>query len=262
MLYSSTEIDDILLDADTTLYKLQEKSDMLKLYGDTAILDDELLLIYSLKKTVKWSRDKDLNNVLTHNLASYLKHKIDGYGFNGTIPYYAAVNNVSSSTGASESGFQFYVQWEVGIGDAPIIGSTTKTDTNLIGRFIIMYADGVLLPVGVSNPSYTFNQSTGQITWNYPLPAGQVLTLFTYIPSLSGWDLFLDTTVGGGTISNGATTYTSASLIGKGVAVVVDGFLLPIGLAGAFSITFNTLTGTVTWNTALTTGQQVQIYTY
>jgi homoserine dehydrogenase len=136
------------------------------------------------------------------------------------------------------------------------------TDTNLIGRYIELYADGVLLNVGLTGSfSYTYNIATGLITWNSPLAADTIITVFTYIPSLSGWTLFLDTTVGGGVIANGATTYTSASLIGTSIAVIVGG-LLPVGLSGTLSYTFNSLTGQITFNQALTTGQVVKIYTY
>lgn len=259
MLYQSGEINDILTKAGTTKYKLQEKSDRLKIFGDSDVLDREILLINSLKKTVQWSKDNLFTDADTHKLAAYLLHKVDGYGFNGIIPYYASVSTTTS--GSAGSGFQRYAQWVVGTGGSPAVNATTFTDSNLIGRYIELYADGVLLPVGLTaQASYTYNISTGQITFNYNLPDSQVITVFTYIPSLSGWTLFLETTVGG-VIANGATSYTSASLIGLSVAVIV-GVLLPVGLSGTLSYTFNSLTGTITWNEPLVTGQVVKIYTY
>lgn len=79
--------------------------------------------------------------------------------------------------------FTFYKQMVVGsgTGGAPPDGATTYTDATLIGKSIAVFLDGLELGTGLSDRmSYTFNSSTGVITWNSPLAHDQLIRLYTY----------------------------------------------------------------------------------
>lgn len=58
------------------------------------------------------------------------------------------------------------------------------------------------------------------------------------------------------------TTYTDALLIGKSVIVFLDSLLMVNNLSDRVSITYNSGTGTITWNTPLQDLQAISIYTY
>ncbi len=60
----------------------------------------------------------------------------------------------------------------------------------------------------------------------------------------------------------GATTYTDALLINKSVMVFLDSLLMGNGLTDRVSITYNSATGVITWNTALVADQLISIYTF
>lgn len=62
--------------------------------------------------------------------------------------------------------------------------------------------------------------------------------------------------------ADGATTYTDANLVNRNVIVNVDGLELGVGLSDRISYTFNSGTGTVTWNTPLVADQLIVIYAY
>jgi hypothetical protein len=65
-----------------------------------------------------------------------------------------------------------------------------------------------------------------------------------------------------GAPADGATTYVDALLISKNVVVFVDSVLMGNNLSDRVSITYNITTGTITWNTALSSNQLISIYTY
>lgn len=62
--------------------------------------------------------------------------------------------------------------------------------------------------------------------------------------------------------ADGATTYTDAALINKSVVVYVDSLLMTNNLSDRVSITYNSVTGTITWNSPLAALQAISIYTY
>lgn len=62
--------------------------------------------------------------------------------------------------------------------------------------------------------------------------------------------------------ADGALTYTDTTLIAKSVVVFLDSVLMGNNLSDRVSLTFNSTTGTITWNTPLTTNQLISIYTY
>jgi hypothetical protein len=62
--------------------------------------------------------------------------------------------------------------------------------------------------------------------------------------------------------ADGATTYTDVLLISKSVIVYLDSLLMGNNLSDRVSITFNSTTGTITWNTALFAPQLISIYTF
>lgn len=85
----------------------------------------------------------------------------------------------SSSTGA----FTFFKQMIVGSGvnNAPADGATTYTDALLIGKRVVVYLDSLLMGNNLSDRiSITYNNGTGTITWNSPLAAPQLISLYTY----------------------------------------------------------------------------------
>lgn len=62
--------------------------------------------------------------------------------------------------------------------------------------------------------------------------------------------------------ANGATTYTDSGLIGKSVIVYLDSLLMGQGLNDRISITYNSATGAITWNSPLSSPQLISIYTF
>lgn len=62
--------------------------------------------------------------------------------------------------------------------------------------------------------------------------------------------------------ADGATSYTDALLISKSVMVFLDSLLMGNGLSDRVSITYNSVTGAITWNTALVANQLISIYTF
>lgn len=60
----------------------------------------------------------------------------------------------------------------------------------------------------------------------------------------------------------GATTYTDALLVGKSVMVFLDSVLMGNNLSDRISTTYNSGTGTITWNTELQDSQLISIYTF
>jgi hypothetical protein len=63
-------------------------------------------------------------------------------------------------------------------------------------------------------------------------------------------------------MQNGEVLFSDADLVGTSVAIVVNGLLIPIGLAGVLSYTFNSLTGQILFNQGLSTNDEVVIRTY
>lgn len=79
--------------------------------------------------------------------------------------------------------FAFYKQMIVGSGvnDAPADGATSYTDTNLIGKNVIVYLDSLLMGNGlIDRVSITYNSMTSTITWNTPLNSPQLISIYTY----------------------------------------------------------------------------------
>jgi hypothetical protein len=60
----------------------------------------------------------------------------------------------------------------------------------------------------------------------------------------------------------GATSYTDALLVGKSVMVFLDSVLMGNNLADRITITYNSGTGTITWNTPLQDLQLISLYTF
>lgn len=65
-----------------------------------------------------------------------------------------------------------------------------------------------------------------------------------------------------GAPADGATTYTDALLVSKSVVVYLDSLLMGNGLGDRISITYNSGTGTITWNTQIWAPQLISIYTF
>lgn len=96
---------------------------------------------------------------------------------NQVIPAYDWGNSVVGTV------FAFYKQMVVGSGvnNAPADGTTTYTDTSLIGKSVIVYLDSLLMGNGLADRlSITYNITTGTITWNTPLFSPQLITIYTY----------------------------------------------------------------------------------
>lgn len=85
----------------------------------------------------------------------------------------------SSSTGA----FTFFKQMIVGSGvnNAPADGATTYTDALLVSKSVMVFLDSLLMGNNLSDrASITYNSSTGTITWNTPLVANQLISIYTF----------------------------------------------------------------------------------
>lgn len=61
---------------------------------------------------------------------------------------------------------------------------------------------------------------------------------------------------------DGASSYTDINLISINVIVYLDSLLMGNGLSDRIAITFNSTTGTITWNTTLSSPQLISIFTY
>lgn len=264
MLFTPNEIQTLINRADETLYSMPKRiAESVVLSGST-FLDKEMQIIYDIKKAVEWGKEKLFSDESFHGLVAYFQFKIEGYGYNGKIPYYAAaISTANESVAPAVSGYQFFIQM-VG-GDSNIeVDATVYTNSNLIGRYVVVSMDGVILPVGLANTiSYTYDIETGTITFNTGVPEDMVIQIFTYIPNLIGWQLFDKFEVGGSApMGAGDTVYSNVSLIGKSVAVVVDGKLLPFNLPGSFGYSFSSLTGTITFTQGLSADSAVSIFIF
>lgn len=95
---------------------------------------------------------------------------------NEAIPPY----DWGSSGGGS---FVFFKQMIVGSGvnDAPADGATTYTDALLISKSVMVFLDSLLMGNNLSDRiTITYNSSTGTITWNTPLVANQLISIYTF----------------------------------------------------------------------------------
>lgn len=266
MIFSPTEITDVLQTADACLYKLPVRIDEDILAGRPTSLAGELGIIYDLKRVVDDNRESHYSEESFHGVVAYLKHKISGFSISGTIPYYAIVSDSTSApTPTPGSGYQLFRQIVVDqVGSGMADQATEYQNTQLAGRYVTIVLDGFILSAGLTDQeSYTYNISTGKITFNTPIGRDRVLQIFTYIPTLAGWTLVDSFSVGDpGKPAAGATTLQLNALIGKSVIVSLGGLVLPMDLAGTLSYSFNALTGEVTFNNPLPAEGRVMLYTY
>jgi hypothetical protein len=261
MQYTPVQIESYLTKADRTVAKLRQKIDEDIIFrrdpGYKRIPD----LIWLIREATEWEKLNNFSDPETHGLAAYLNHKISGYNFDFTAAYYATPTTPTSDQPAAPaaSGYQLFKQMVVGQADAPTPNTNTYTNVNLIGRYVQVYLDGIMLNTGLSDRvSYTYDITLGHMVFSADLVADQVLTVFTYIPSLAGWTLFDSFTVP----LEGLTTYQSVGLIGKNAIAVVDGLLIPLDLADTLSTSYSALLGEITFSSALSPNQAVSIYTF
>jgi hypothetical protein len=265
MLYDLTSINTIITTADTTMYKLAERSARDRYMHRDGSLEKEIGIIYDLRDVVEHGKTRFINTEDFQAVVGYLLHKINGFGYEGVNPYFSAVINTSSPSDNSFSGYQLYKQIVVGVPGSDIsTNATSYTSSDLVGRYVVVVLDGVILPAGLfTTESYTYTISTGTIAFNTPLMQDRVVQIFTYLPNLIGWEIFHSFTVGdAGEMQNGEVLFSDADLVGTSVAIVVNGLLIPIGLAGVLSYTFNSLTGQILFNQGLSTNDEVVIRTY
>lgn len=102
-----------------------------------------------------------------------------------TLPYTNTNQAITPYDWGSTGGttFSFYKQMIVGSGinNAPANGATTYTDSNLIGKNVIVYLDSLLMGIGLNDRiSISYNSMTGTITWNNLLSSPQLISIFTY----------------------------------------------------------------------------------
>jgi len=79
--------------------------------------------------------------------------------------------------------FAFFKQMIVGSGvnNAPADGATTYTDALLINKSVMVFLDSLLMGNNLSDRvSITYNNTTGTITWNSPLSAPQLISIYTF----------------------------------------------------------------------------------
>lgn len=135
-------------------------------------------------------------SIYTHILERGKKGETDGLGgyvlqlqklLNSCVtPTYTNTNEaIPPYDWGSTSGttFTFFKQMIVGSGvnNAPPVGATTYTDSNLINKSVIVYLDSLLMGNGLNDRlSITYNAATGTITWNTPLYSPQLISIYTY----------------------------------------------------------------------------------
>jgi hypothetical protein len=262
-MFSNTEVDAIIAEAEQTLFSMPSVIERERMFSNNQSLQNEMDIIFDLKKAVEWGKGKMFSDPEYHGVVAYLKYKVNGYGYGGKIPMYAqAITPGNQSVAPIQSGYQFFIQLVTGTDIA--IDSTSYTNSNLIGRYVVVSLDGTILPVGVSHTkSYTYNINTGAINLNEPLAENQVLIIFTYIPTLVGWQVFDSFVVGpSAPMSAGDTIYSNGALVGKSVAVVLNQLLLPINLEGTVSYSYSSLTGIINFNQGVEDGQPLTIYIF
>ncbi len=267
MLYSPTDITNIIALANTTLYKLAQKSEKMRWIDGEDIYENELGAIYDLKLTVEYGKTIWYSDEAFHGVCAYLKYKCNAFGFGTINPYYSTVTSTPpvSGTGSSTSGWLLYKQYVIGVtAGGPTPGTNTFTNSGLINRNVFIVLDALPLAVGLTDrQSYVFDSPAGAMEFVNNLEQNQVLQIYTYATGSGSWPLLDEFTVGDpGKPANGATTYTNAALIGKRIIVEIDGAILPTGLPTVFSFTFNALTGQITWSSGLSTSQHTKIYEY
>lgn len=262
-MFTNTDVDQIIAEAEETLYSMPSVIERERLFHSNQSLQNEMDIIFDLKKAVEWGKNKMFSDPKYHGVVAYLKYKVNGFGYGGKIPYFAeVVSPGNQSVAPIQSGYQFFIQLVTGTDIA--VDAISYTNTNLIGRYVVVSLDGTILPVGVSHTkSYTYNINTGTITLNEPLAENQVMIIFTYIPTLVGWQVFDSFVVGPfAPMSAGDTIYSNGALVGKSVAVVLNQLLLPINLEGTVSYTYSSLTGIIELNQPVAEGQPVTIYIF
>lgn len=106
---------------------------------------------------------------------------------NCITPSYENTNEAISAYdwggGSGGTDFAFYKQMIVGSGvnGAPADGATSYTDSDLIGKNVVVFLDSILMTVGLSDRvSISYNSTTGTITWNTTLAAPQAISIYTY----------------------------------------------------------------------------------
>lgn len=259
--YSLNDIDLVIGKANTTLYKLRQMSDEDMLMRGDRSLRMQLLLISIIKDAVEWEVKNNFADPKTHGLVAYLNHKVSGYSFDATSAYYAVPTTPQggAQNGAPQSGYQFFKQMVVGVdAGAPADQATNYTNSNLIGRYVTVVLDGQILASGLPDrQSIIYNMNTGSIDFTAPLNTLSVIQIFTYIPNLAGWIKVADFTV-----TNAFNTYTNAAIVGKSVAIVVDGVILPYDLPGRLSYTYSPFTGVANFSEIINPSQSFQIYIY
>lgn len=94
----------------------------------------------------------------------------------------------------------------------------------------------------------------------------EAIPAYDWGSSTSGSFTFFKQMIVGSGVNNapavGATTYTDALLVSKSVMVFLDSLLMGNNLSDRISITYNSSTGTITWNTALQDLQLISLYTF
>lgn len=95
---------------------------------------------------------------------------------NEAIPAYDWGNTTAGT-------FAIFKQMVVGSGinNAPADGATTYTDALLIGKSVLVFLDSLLMGNNLSDRiSITYSYLTGTITWNTPLVAPQLISIYTF----------------------------------------------------------------------------------
>lgn len=181
-LYSNTDITNIINLANTTIWKLVQKSQYARIMKGQDVYEGEAAIIYAYRRAIEWGRQFFSANDDFNALCAYLLHKCQGYGFNAIQPYFGSPFTSTSGSGGNTMGnFQFHSQYKVGDPGAPPAGATTLTDATLKGKNVITYLDEQRMPIGLSDRvSITYDIINGIITWNQPLGLGQLITIDTW----------------------------------------------------------------------------------
>jgi hypothetical protein len=174
-MYTSGQIDTILSDALSTLYKVQNQSERERYMDGDSSLSGQPPIIYSLYKAVKWGKDKGLSTDAYYGMAAYLFSKCQKAlaGLTGITE--SEVTPPSPVVPVTELvyAWEFYVS-EVAEAGIPSAGDTQWVNDSFVNRTLDVELGGISVPGIITSDGSVYYQkpySSNTLRF-YNLPGG------------------------------------------------------------------------------------------